>query len=148
MPVNTNPGYWTWTSTGYQVGSSSFVSQSITNIADTGTTLMYVPDSILKAYYGQIRGATNSQSYGGYVFPCSTEAPDFTFGVTDEATITIPGRFINYGPVTDDGETCFGGLQTSSDVGINIFGDVALKAAYVVFKGGDSPSLGWASKQL
>ncbi|EGO56177.1 hypothetical protein NEUTE1DRAFT_130227 [Neurospora tetrasperma FGSC 2508] len=148
VPVNPNPGYWTWTSTGYQVGSSPFVSQSITNIADTGTTLMYVPDSILQAYYGQIRGATNSQSYGGYVFPCSTEAPDFTFGVTDEATITIPGRFINYGPVTDDGETCFGGLQTSSDVGINIFGDVALKAAYVVFKGGDSPSLGWASKQL
>lgn len=147
MPVNTNPGYWTWTSSGYQVGSSSFVSQSITGIADTGTTLVYLPNAILQAYYKQIPGATNSRSYGGYVFPCSAAIPDFTFGVA-AARITIPGKFINFGPVTEGSSSCFGGLQSSSGVGINIFGDVALKAAYVVFNGGETPMLGWASKNL
>ncbi|KAK3345551.1 putative endothiapepsin precursor [Neurospora tetraspora] len=147
VPVNTNPGYWTWTSSGYQVGSSSFVSQSITGIADTGTTLVYLPNAILQAYYKQIPGATNSRSYGGYVFPCSAAIPDFTFGVA-AARITIPGKFINFGPVTEGSSSCFGGLQSSSGVGINIFGDVALKAAYVVFNGGETPMLGWASKNL
>ncbi|KAH7636076.1 aspartic peptidase domain-containing protein [Sordaria sp. MPI-SDFR-AT-0083] len=148
VPVNTNPGYWTWTSTGYQVGSAPFVSQPIVNIADTGTTLVYLPNAILQAYYKQIAGAQNSRSYGGWVFPCATTIPDFTFGVTADAKITIPGRFINYGPVTDGSATCFGGLQSSAGVGINIFGDVALKAAYVVFNGGETPTLGWASKPV
>lgn len=44
-----------------------------------------------------------------------------------------------------EGETCFGGLQPSDDIGLNIFGDVALKAAYVVFNG-ETPSIGWAQK--
>ncbi|KAK3948268.1 aspartic peptidase domain-containing protein [Pseudoneurospora amorphoporcata] len=148
VPVNTDPGYWTWTSTGYQVGSAPFVSQPIVNIADTGTTLVYLPNAILQAYYKQIAGAQNSRSYGGWVFPCATTIPDFTFGVTADAKITIPGRFINYGPVSDGSATCFGGLQSSAGVGINIFGDVALKAAYVVFNGGETPTLGWASKPV
>ncbi|KAK3396928.1 putative endothiapepsin precursor [Sordaria brevicollis] len=148
VPVNTDPGYWMWTATGYQVGSGSFVTQPIVNIADTGTTLVYLPNAILQAYYKQIPGATNSRSYGGYVFPCAAAIPDFTFGVTGDAKITIPGRFINYGQVTEGSATCFGGLQSSSGVGINIFGDVALKAAYVVFNGGETPTLGWASKNL
>lgn len=43
------------------------------------------------------------------------------------------------------GNKCYGGIQSSADIGINIFGDVALKAAYVVFNG-ETPSLGWAQK--
>lgn len=50
---------------------------------------------------------------------------------------------MNYG--TAVGNKCFGGLQSSASIGINIFGDVALKAAYVVFNG-ETPSLGWAQK--
>lgn len=55
---------------------------------------------------------------------------------------------MNYGPVTDGSSTCFGGLQSSSSIGINIFGDVALKAAFVVFDGSSTPRVGWASKTL
>ncbi|ERS98529.1 aspergillopepsin I [Sporothrix schenckii 1099-18] len=147
VPVNTNPGYWTFTSSGYSVGSGSFSSSSITGIADTGTTLLYLDLAIVKAYYAKVSGASNSNTYGGYVFPCSATLPSFTFGV-DSARITIPGDYINYGPVSSGSNTCFGGLQDSSSIGINIFGDVALKAAFVVFNGGSSPTLGWASKNL
>ncbi|KAK1753799.1 putative endothiapepsin [Echria macrotheca] len=145
--VNTSPGYWTWTSTGYKIGSGSFTSTSITGIADTGTTLLYLPTSIVTAYYRQVSGSSNSRTYGGYVYPCSTTLPSFTFGV-GSARITIPGTYMNYGPVSTGSSTCFGGLQSSSGIGINIFGDVALKAAYVVFNGGSPPTLGWASKTL
>ncbi|TPX19117.1 uncharacterized protein E0L32_011190 [Thyridium curvatum] len=145
--VNTNPGYWTFTSSGYAIGTGSFSSSSISGIADTGTTLLYLPTSIVRAYYAKIRGSSNSNTYGGYVFPCSATVPSFTFGV-GSARITIPGTFINYGPVQTGSSTCFGGMQSSSGVGINIFGDVALKAAFVVFNGGSPPTLGWASKPL
>ncbi|KAK3684147.1 aspartic-type endopeptidase-like protein [Podospora appendiculata] len=146
-PVNTNPGYWTWTSTGYAVGTGSFVSTPITNIADTGTTLLYLPTSVVTAYYRGVPGSSNSRSYGGYVFPCSQKLPAFTFGV-GSARISIPGSYINYGEVQTGSTSCFGGIQSSSGMGINIFGDVALKAAFVVFNGAEPPSLGWAEKTL
>jgi hypothetical protein len=147
-PVNTNPGYWTFTSSGYSIGSaSSFTSTSITGIADTGTTLLFLPTKIVTAYYKAVSKSSNSNTYGGYVFPCSSTLPTFTFGV-GSARFTIPSTFMNYGPVENGSTTCFGGLQSSSGIGVNIFGDVALKAAYVVFDGGSSPSLGWAAKDL
>lgn len=142
--VNTNPGYWTFTSSGYGVGST-FTSTSITGIADTGTTLLYLPATIVRAYYAQVSGAANSASVGGYVFPCTATLPNFVFGI-GTARITIPGTYINYGQVTTS--QCFGGLQSSAGIGINIFGDVALKAAFVVFDGSSTPRLGWASKTL
>jgi hypothetical protein len=126
---------------------SAFISTSISGIADTGTTLLYLPAPIVTGYYREVNGAVNNMTYGGYVFPCSAALPAFRFGV-GSARVTIPASYINYGPVTTGSVTCFGGLQSSSDIGINIFGDVALKAAFVVFKGGSSPSLGWANKTL
>ncbi|KUI73844.1 Endothiapepsin [Cytospora mali] len=142
VDVDTDPGYWTFTSSGYQVGDNDFVDDSITGIADTGTTLLYLPSSVNKAYYAKVSGATHSASEGGWIFDCDADLPDFTFGVGD-STITIPAEYMTYETIS--GNTCFGGLQPSTDIGINIFGDVALKAAYVVFNG-DTPSLGWAQK--
>lgn len=147
VPVNTNPGYWTWTSSGYAVGTGTFSSSSLSGIADTGTTLLYLPLTIVKAYYAKVSGSSNSNTYGGYVFPCSATLPTFTFGV-GTARITIPATYLNYGPVSTGSSTCFGGLQDSSDIGINIFGDVALKSAFVVFNGASTPTLGWAAKTL
>lgn len=144
-PVDSSDGFWGFSSSGYSVGSGSFVSSRLNGIADTGTTLLYLPDSVVKAYYAQIRGSQNSRSAGGYVFPCSATAPSFTFGV-GSARYTIPGDFMNFGDAGSN--MCFGGLQSSSDIGINIYGDVALKAAFVVFDGSSSPRLGWASKKL
>ncbi|KAK3303950.1 aspartic peptidase domain-containing protein [Chaetomium strumarium] len=148
VPVNTDPGYWTFTSSGYAVGSGgSFSAQSIVGIADTGTSLVYLPTAIVTAYYRQVAGATNSRNYGGYVFPCSSALPSFTFGV-GAARFTIPSSYVSYSPVSSGSATCFGGLQSSSGLGINIWGDVALKAAYVVFNGANPPTIGWANKKL
>ncbi|KAK4159705.1 pepsin [Cladorrhinum sp. PSN259] len=146
-PVNNKPGYWTFTSTGYGVGAGNFTQEAITGIADTGTTLLYLPTAIVTAYYRQVSGATNSRSYGGYVFPCTSTLPPFTFGV-GSTKFVIPASYINYARVSATSSQCFGGIQSSSSLGINIFGDVALKAAFVVFNGAEPPTIGWATKNL
>ncbi len=43
VPVKTSNGFWEFTGSGYAVGSAAFVSSSTDAIADTGTTLLYLP---------------------------------------------------------------------------------------------------------
>ncbi|KAI5459573.1 eukaryotic aspartyl protease [Mariannaea sp. PMI_226] len=157
-PVDDSDGFWAFTAAGYAVGSGSMSRSSISGIADTGTTLLMLPDTVNEAYYSQVEGARYDSSAGGYVFPCNADLPSFTFLVGD-AEITIPAQYMNYA-ATDgtyakrsahgfgqDSESCFGGLQPSDSIGVNIFGDIALKAAFVVFDGGNT-RLGWAKKNL
>lgn len=144
--VDSSDGFWMFTSSGYAIGTGTFSSTKISGIADTGTTLLLLPTAVVKAYYKQVSGATYDSSQGGYVFSCSKTLPDFTFGV-GSARVKIPGSFINFAPVDDTGSSCFGGIQDDAGIGFAIFGDVALKAAFVVFDGGNT-RLGWASKTL
>ncbi|KAI1371131.1 endothiapepsin [Hypoxylon crocopeplum] len=144
--VDSSEGFWMFTSSGYGVGNTSFRSSSIQGIADTGTTLALLPDSVVTAYYRQVSGAKLDNQQGGYTFPCSASLPDFVFGV-ESSKVTIPGEFVNYAPVDDS--TCFGGIQSDEGIGFSIFGDVALKAAFVVFDTTEgSPRLGFAKKTL
>ncbi|KAM0245902.1 hypothetical protein ACHAP5_005052 [Fusarium lateritium] len=144
--VDSSQGFWDFTASGYAVGSAALNKSPIDGIADTGTTLLLLPDSINSAYYAKVSGAKYSSSYGGYVFSCSATLPNFSFAVGG-VTITIPGSYINYAPVQEGSSTCLGGIQPSDDIGINIFGDIALKAAFVVFDGGNK-RVGWAKKTL
>ncbi|KAF4993538.1 hypothetical protein FGRMN_6397 [Fusarium graminum] len=144
--VDSSQGFWDFTASGYSIGSASVNRSPIDGIADTGTTLLLLPDDINSAYYSKVSGAKYSSSYGGYVFSCSATLPSFSFAVGG-VTITVPGSYINFAPVQDGSSTCFGGIQPSDDIGINIFGDIALKAAFVVFDGGNQ-QVGWAKKTL
>ena len=145
VDVDTSNGFWEFTASGYAVGSGSTKTLSIDAIADTGTTLLYVPTSVVKAYYAQVSGSSNSTTYGGYVFPCTATLPDFTaiIGGTEH---TIPGQYMNYAPADNAGTTCFGGIQDNSGIGFSIFGDIFLKSQYVVFSGASTPQLGFAQQ--
>jgi hypothetical protein len=153
--VDSSTGMWTFTSTGYTVGKGNVTKTPITAIADTGTSLMFLPEAVNKAYYSQIDGAKIDATAGGYVFPCNTKMPDFTFYV-GETGITVPGAYMNFapleGPVPGEKEgkrevgSCYGGLQSSAGE-INIFGDIALKAAFVVFDA-EKTRIGFAKKTL
>ncbi|KAI1734987.1 aspartic peptidase domain-containing protein [Xylaria scruposa] len=140
VDVDSSQGFWGFT--------ADVSGTSVSGIADTGTTLALLPDEVVDAYYQQVDGAQNDQQQGGYVFPCDADLPDLTFTPGD-AQITIPGKFINYAPADNSGSSCFGGLQSDGGQGISIFGDIALKAAFVVFdQSQGSPRLGWANKDL
>jgi hypothetical protein len=133
---------------GYGIGNSTFKPSPFKGIADTGTTLAMLPTSIVETYYKSVRGAKVDSQQGGYVFPCNAKVPNFVLGVGD-ARISVPGKYINYAPVDATGKTCFGGIQTDEGIGFSIFGDVVLKAAFVVFDAsGETPRLGWAKKKL
>lgn len=147
--VNTANGFWEFTGTGYAVGSGSFVSTSIDAIADTGTTLLYLPAAAVKAYYAKVSGATNSASQGGYIFPCSATLPSITLGIGSYRAV-VPGSYINYAPATGSGKfppclchrtypndptDCFGGIQSDAGIGFAIYGDIFLKSQFVVFNG-------------
>lgn len=135
-----------FSSSGYGIGNTTYKSTGFKGIADTGTTLAMLPTAVVTAYYKQVSGAKLDEQQGGYTFPCTASLPDFVFGVED-AKFTIPGKFINYAPVDDS--TCFGGIQSDEGIGFAIWGDVALKAAFVVFDTAEgSPRLGWANKNL
>lgn len=138
--VDSSQGFWMFTADSYKAGSTS--GGSIKGIADTGTTLLMLPDNVVSAYYKQVPGATDNQSAGGYTFDCSAQLPDFTVSIGGYDAV-VPGSLINYAPVSSGSSTCFGGIQSNSGLGFSIFGDIFLKSQYVVFDS-QGPRLGFA----
>ncbi|KAI0427807.1 secreted aspartic proteinase precursor [Xylaria sp. FL1042] len=146
--VNSSDGFWMFDMSGYGVGNSTFKPVQFQGIADTGTTLAMLPAQAVKDYYAAVPGAKVDAFQGGYVFPCQAKLPNFILGV-GQSKLTIPGRYINYAPTDMNGKTCFGGIQSDEEIGFSIVGDVALKAAFVVFDATpEQPRLGWANKKL
>ena len=99
VSVNTANGFWEFTGNGYAVGSGAFTSTSIDAIADTGTTLLYLPSAAVTAYYSKVSGAKYVSSQGGYTFPCSATLPSITLGIGSYKAV-VPGSYINYAPAT------------------------------------------------
>ncbi|KFX87380.1 hypothetical protein V495_01496 [Pseudogymnoascus sp. VKM F-4514 (FW-929)] len=143
-PVDNTRGFWGFNPTGFQVGNSSFNSTNWFAIADTGTSLLLLPSDIVDNYWSNVQGAFFDALQGGYTFPCKNPLPSFSFGI-EEYRGVVPGHFMNYASISN--LTCFGGIQSSDALGFSIFGDVVLKAQFVVFDGGDN-TLGWANKDL
>ena len=145
--VDNSQGFWGFTSSGYTVGSGSAVTESIPAIADTGTSLLLLPDDVISAYYGQVSGSSNSQTDGGYIFDCTATLPDLTLQIEGYAAV-VPGSYLNYAPASESG-SCYGGLQSNDGIGQSIFGDIFLKSQFVVFDDASGgPQLGFASKTL
>nr|P78735.1 RecName: Full=Penicillopepsin-2; AltName: Full=Aspartic protease pepA; AltName: Full=Penicillopepsin-JT2; Flags: Precursor [Penicillium janthinellum]AAB63942.1 propenicillopepsin-JT2 precursor [Penicillium janthinellum] len=138
--VDSSQGFWSFTADGYKIGSKS--GGSIQGIADTGTTLLLLPDNVVSDYYGQVSGAQQDSSAGGYTVPCSAQLPDFTVTIGSYNAV-VPGSLINYAPLQSGSSTCFGGIQSNSGLGFSIFGDIFLKSQYVVFDA-NGPRLGFA----
>ena len=110
VPVSTANGFWEFTGDGYAVGSGAFVSSSTDAIADTGTTLLYLPTTWVSAYYAKVSGASYNSGQGGYTFPCSATLPSFTVGI-GSGRFTIPGTYINYAPVSSTGKPLIKSVQ-------------------------------------
>ncbi|PYH90626.1 aspergillopepsin I precursor [Aspergillus ellipticus CBS 707.79] len=142
--VDSSEGYWGFTADGYAVGDGDANSDSFSAIADTGTTLILLDDSLVSAYYAQVDGASSSDSAGGYVFDCSASLPDFTVVIGDYSAV-VPGTYINYAAISTGSSTCYGGIQSNSGLGLSILGDVFLKSQYVVFDS-EGPQLGFAAQ--
>ena len=147
VPVDDSQGFWQFTAGGYSVGGNNATTGSVgTAIADTGTSLLYLPTNVAKAYYAGVSGATLDSQQGGYTVPCGATLPSFNVAIGGK-TFTVPGEYINYAPLTAGSSTCFGGIQPNTGIGFTIFGDVFLKAVYAIFDASSSsPRLGFAAQ--
>ena len=99
-------------------------------IVDTGTTLLLLPDKLVKFYYKKVKGSYIDEDYGVWVFPCTAKLPSFYFGF-GKYRGKVPGNYINYGRLTQT--VCYGGIQSSEGIGFAILGDILLKAQFVIF---------------
>ena len=143
-PIEEGTPFWKVPMSGYQIGSNRpFTEYPWSGVVDTGTTLLLVPDAIVRDYYATIPGAHFDPFLAMMVFPCKVVVPDFTFGFGDYRG-TVPGHYINYG--RSSGDDCFGGIQSSEGIGMAIIGDVLLKAQFVVFDIGNR-TVGFAGKE-
>ncbi|KAF4628450.1 hypothetical protein G7Y89_g9703 [Cudoniella acicularis] len=139
--VNSGNGFWEFASNSYQVGGSTFSQSGNTGIADTGTTLVLMIDDAVSNYYASVSGASNSATYGGYIFPCSTSLPSLSVDIGGNYA-TIPGSLLNFQSI--DGTNCFGGLQSVGGGTQNIYGDVFFNAYYGIFDA-SVPQFGFAA---
>ena len=172
ISIDSSDGFWQFNSTSFKVGSkaSKDITGITTSIADTGTTLLLVSPDVVKAYYEQVDGASYVNSVGGYIYPCSADMPDLAMGMgSGDFKTVISGSVMNYSEVGTNkttGETsefpfaaqagvpemliffivCYGSVQSCSGSDFQIFGDIFLRTAYVVFDQ-RGPSLGVATSK-
>lgn len=153
-PIDQTSPYWLFAVTGYRIGpatipgnpNSGYVTKPFRAIVDTSTTLLLLPPDIVDAYWKLVPGAYWDAEWAAVMFPCGTKLMDFTYGIGLYKGV-VPGRYINYGTVDDDGILCYGGLQAQGDFGFAIIGGIALKAQYAIFDLGNM-RVGMANKPL
>jgi len=127
-PVNSTKGYWGFNLGAFAIGGPAVTATDFTaaeqyTIADTGTSINWLPTTLVTEYYNQIPGATFSDSWGGMTFPCDSTLPDLTLYINGQPR-TMPGSYTNYSPLNDGSGNCFGGIQDgSSSPGFSILGD-------------------------
>lgn len=83
--IDNSQGFWMMSADGYAIGGGETTNTAVTGIADTGTTLLLVQDSLVEAYYAEVPGAELSRYYGAYVFPCDANLPDFSLIIDGNA---------------------------------------------------------------
>ncbi|KAH6977916.1 aspartic peptidase domain-containing protein [Fusarium venenatum] len=129
--VKKDSPWWQITVEGFRVAQGApWHKYKYSAIVDTGTTLLLLPDYLVKFYYKKVKGAYIDNDYGVWVFPCTAKLPSFYFGF-GKYRGKVPGHYINYGRLTST--VCYGGIQTSEGIGFAILGDILLKAQFVIF---------------
>ncbi|TID16380.1 aspartic endopeptidase [Venturia nashicola] len=130
--VNPEQGFWKFASPSYTINGESFACSGNTAIADTGTTLALVADTVCDAIYKRIPKAYYDSSNQGYVFPTDTKEEDLPlvgFAVGSEGKVFTCGKEDLLFAETAPGWT-YGGIQSRGDLPFDILGDTWLKGVY------------------
>lgn len=158
VPVATPNGLWQFSSPAFSIAAhKTYTPLGAPAIADTGTSIMLVDSSVLTAYWRTVKGAVDSDYYGGWVYPCSETADLPTFGVgmgaqegsgtqiEPKTMVTVPGGLMGYAQLDDI--YCYGSLQSNEGFGLQVYGDPLFRSAFVAFYvDAGAPSLGIARK--
>ncbi|CAK7226020.1 hypothetical protein SBRCBS47491_006084 [Sporothrix bragantina] len=146
LPVQKQAGVYSEfliTLTGLQLGTATLASNmALAVLLDSGSSLTYLPDSIVQTIYNQV-GATYDSSEGAAYVPCSLadkanssitfqfSSPSITVDVDELVLdlVTASGKR----PTFRNGQTaCLFGIAPAGS-GTNVLGDTFLRSAYVVY---------------
>lgn len=138
VDVDNSQGFWQFSSESFAVdgGATQQATAGGQAIADTGTTLLLADPIIVNGYYSQVQGAVNDQQAGGFTIPCDAQLPDLDLDVGGKYVARISGSDLNFSPVS--GNTCFGGLQATTQGGLGVYGDIFFKSQFVAFNIGNN----------
>jgi aspergillopepsin I len=130
-PIKGAKGFWDFETSGFSVGDGPMQPAVVNAIADTGTSLWYMPANIVDTYYASIPGAKFNNQQNAWIYPCSQNPPDIGIWVGDQK-VMVPGINIKYQQISVI--DCFGGLQRNTGMPFSIFGDCFMKGLFVAFE--------------
>ncbi|KXJ97188.1 aspartic peptidase domain-containing protein, partial [Microdochium bolleyi] len=154
VDVDTKKGFWTVYYHGFRIAGDGIkyeFAKPTPVIVDTGSTLLFAPESAVKKYYDAVPGGKWSYEQYAYTLPCDKTPPDYIVEISDakgnKVETTIPGQYVIYAHIDD--KVCFGGIQSLGSFSSleGILGDVYLKSGFAVFDIGGK-KFGMASKPL
>lgn len=94
-PIQSSSGFWRFAMGGYTIGGKAAKTSSMgTGIADTGTTLLYLPDAVVSDYWGSVSGAYMSNQFGAYIFPCASTLPTFAISISGRNFVIVSLAFL------------------------------------------------------
>lgn len=131
-PIDNSQGFWMFPSTSATVNGQSITLSSNTAIADTGTTLALVSDSVCEAIYNAIPGGKLDSQQQGYVFPSSVTAdqlPVVQFDVGGQL-FTLQKEDLSFADAGNG--MIYGGVQSRGSNTFDILGDTFLKVSFTL----------------
>jgi aspergillopepsin I len=139
-------GEWVVQFTGIVV-NGVFRSYQYPVLFESGTSGSSIPRQIADWYFGQVPGSAWNAAWNQYHLPCSATLPDFTFGLTNGARVSIHGPNLLAFSI-DGGTTCLSDLQVNtSDTTVWGFGANVIATMFMVFDF-DNAQIGWGSSPL
>ncbi|KAK4104613.1 acid protease [Parathielavia hyrcaniae] len=131
--VNASQGFWMFKSNKASLNGKVLSLPGNKAIADTGTTLALVSDSVCEALYAQIPGAEYSEEYQGYTIPKDVKVEDLP-----ELSIAVGGRLFTLQKpdllfAMADDKVWYGGVQSRGENPFDILGASFLKSIYAIW---------------
>jgi hypothetical protein len=131
-PVDNSQGFWQFDSASYSINGKVTKVAGNTAIADTGTTLALVSDTVCKAIYAAIPGSKYDSTQQGYLFPSDTTVdnlPTVEFAVGDNL-FAVQKEDLGFADAGNG--MVYGGIQSRGSLDFDILGDTFLKGIYAV----------------
>jgi hypothetical protein len=137
-PLDNSQGSWLFESSVASINGKQYDRSGNKAIADTGTTLCLVGDSLCERIYSAIPGAKQSSTQQGWVFPTPADLntlPKIALSVGNALFLIKPTDFA----FQDLGDgTTYGGIQSRGTQDFDVLGCVFLRCIYAIFDQGNS----------
>lgn len=137
-PLDSSQGTWLFESTVASINGEQYDRSGNKALADTGTTLCLVGDSLCERIYASIPGAVQSTTQQGWVFPTRTDLstlPKVALSVGNALFHIKPADF----EFQDLGDgTTYGGIQSRGTQDFDVLGCVFLRCIYAIFDQGNA----------